>query len=82
MAYLFTKNVNESFYVILYMHKYHALIIQLFYLSFGSDGNLQNDHYLISLMDDQGWVPISIIADFKRVFFFSVQCFYIYVRIA
>lgn len=32
-----------------------------------SDGNLQNDHYLISLMDDQGWVPISIIADFKRV---------------
>ncbi|KAA8544479.1 hypothetical protein F0562_022481 [Nyssa sinensis] len=32
-----------------------------------SDGNLQNDHYLISLMDDQGWVPISKIADFKRV---------------
>ncbi|XP_059625073.1 la-related protein 1A [Cornus florida] len=32
-----------------------------------SDGNLQNDHYLLSLMDGQGWVPISIIADFKRV---------------
>ncbi|XP_057953426.1 la-related protein 1A isoform X2 [Malania oleifera] len=32
-----------------------------------SDANLQNDHYLISLMDDHGWVPISIIADFKRV---------------
>ncbi|KAK7817698.1 la-related protein 1a [Quercus suber] len=31
------------------------------------DENLQNDQYLISLMDDQGWVPISIIADFKRV---------------
>ncbi|KAG5064552.1 hypothetical protein JHK85_005735 [Glycine max] len=35
--------------------------------SFGSDENLQNDHYLISLMDDQGWVPISTVADFKRV---------------
>ncbi|KAL3335820.1 hypothetical protein AABB24_031843 [Solanum stoloniferum] len=32
-----------------------------------SDQNLLNDHYLLSLMDDQGWVPISIIADFKRV---------------
>ncbi|KAL3828670.1 hypothetical protein ACJIZ3_017472 [Penstemon smallii] len=32
-----------------------------------SDENLKNDHYLISLMDEQGWVPISIIADFKRV---------------
>ncbi|KAF7831505.1 la-related protein 1A [Senna tora] len=32
-----------------------------------SDENLQNDHYLISLMDDQGWVPISTIAGFKRV---------------
>lgn len=32
-----------------------------------SDENLQNDHYLLSLMDDQGWVPISTIADFKRV---------------
>lgn len=32
-----------------------------------SDENLQNDHYLISLMDHQGWVPISIVADFKRV---------------
>ncbi|XP_044479724.1 la-related protein 1A-like isoform X2 [Mangifera indica] len=32
-----------------------------------SDENLQNDHYLISLMDAQGWVPISSIAEFKRV---------------
>ncbi|KAJ8766804.1 hypothetical protein K2173_008358 [Erythroxylum novogranatense] len=32
-----------------------------------SDENLQTDHYLISLMDGQGWVPISRIADFKRV---------------
>nr|GMD71416.1 la-related protein 1A [Ipomoea batatas] len=32
-----------------------------------SDENLQSDHYLRSLMDDQGWVPISTIADFKRV---------------
>ncbi|GLU11780.1 hypothetical protein SLE2022_285020 [Rubroshorea leprosula] len=32
-----------------------------------SDENLQNDHYLISLMNDQGWVAISAIADFKRV---------------
>ncbi|KAD5960360.1 hypothetical protein R6Q59_013484 [Mikania micrantha] len=32
-----------------------------------SDQNLQSDQYLISLMDDHGWVPISIIAGFKRV---------------
>ncbi|KAE8733789.1 hypothetical protein F3Y22_tig00000991pilonHSYRG00184 [Hibiscus syriacus] len=32
-----------------------------------SDENLQRDRYLISLMDDEGWVPISTIADFKRV---------------
>ncbi|GMG98836.1 hypothetical protein Nepgr_000676 [Nepenthes gracilis] len=32
-----------------------------------SDENLQTDHYLISLMDDHGWVPISVIAEFKRV---------------
>ncbi|KAI7730958.1 hypothetical protein M8C21_002545, partial [Ambrosia artemisiifolia] len=32
-----------------------------------SDQNLHSDRYLISLMDDQGWVPISTIADFKRV---------------
>uniref|UniRef100_A0A1J3JFN5 La-related protein 1A n=1 Tax=Noccaea caerulescens TaxID=107243 RepID=A0A1J3JFN5_NOCCA len=32
-----------------------------------SDENLQNDSYLISLMDEQGWVPTKIIADFKRV---------------
>ena len=32
-----------------------------------SDENLQTDHYLISQMDAEGWVPISTIADFKRV---------------
>ncbi|KAL8104200.1 hypothetical protein AgCh_028435 [Apium graveolens] len=32
-----------------------------------SDENLQTDNYLLSLMDAQGWVPISKIADFKRV---------------
>ncbi|KFK26365.1 hypothetical protein AALP_AA8G239200 [Arabis alpina] len=32
-----------------------------------SDENLQTDQYLISLMDEQGWVPTKIIADFKRV---------------
>ncbi|XP_077241165.1 la-related protein 1A-like isoform X2 [Tasmannia lanceolata] len=32
-----------------------------------SDGNLQKDHYLLSLMDGQGWVMISKIADFNRV---------------
>ncbi|GFP97603.1 la-related protein 1a [Phtheirospermum japonicum] len=32
-----------------------------------SDENLPHDNYLKSLMDNQGWVPISIIADFQRV---------------
>ncbi|KAL1805358.1 hypothetical protein ACET3Z_028426 [Daucus carota] len=32
-----------------------------------SDENLLTDKFLLSLMDAQGWVPISIIADFKRV---------------
>ncbi|XP_042002607.1 la-related protein 1A-like [Salvia splendens] len=32
-----------------------------------SDENLQTDPYLISLMDNQGWVPVSVIANFKRV---------------
>lgn len=32
-----------------------------------SDENLQTDHYLISQMNDEGWVPVSVIADFKRV---------------
>ncbi|KAM7259018.1 hypothetical protein ACFE04_014759 [Oxalis oulophora] len=31
------------------------------------DENLKDDHYLISLMDDHGWVPISSIANFRRV---------------
>ncbi|KAM1116425.1 hypothetical protein TB2_006822 [Malus domestica] len=41
-----------------------------------SDENLKKDRYLISFMDDQGWVPITTIADFKRV------CFGIIVDIA
>ncbi|XP_075484213.1 la-related protein 1A-like [Primulina tabacum] len=32
-----------------------------------SDQNLRMDNYLISLMDGQGWVQISAIADFPRV---------------
>ncbi|XP_057782185.1 la-related protein 1A-like [Salvia miltiorrhiza] len=32
-----------------------------------SDENLQTDAYLISLMDNQGWVLVSSIATFKRV---------------
>ncbi|XP_043691969.1 la-related protein 1A-like [Telopea speciosissima] len=32
-----------------------------------SDVNLQKDAYLLSLMDDQGWVSISKISDFNRV---------------
>ncbi|KAI6685402.1 hypothetical protein NL676_031315 [Syzygium grande] len=32
-----------------------------------SDENLQNDNYLIELMDEQGWVSISKIANFRRV---------------
>ncbi|KAL9241082.1 hypothetical protein vseg_015232 [Gypsophila vaccaria] len=32
-----------------------------------SDENLQKDEYLISHMDEQGWVPVSVIADFNRV---------------
>ncbi|GFP94235.1 la-related protein 1a [Phtheirospermum japonicum] len=32
-----------------------------------SDQNLETDPYLRSLMDSQGWIPISTIADFKRV---------------
>ncbi|KAH6834289.1 hypothetical protein C2S53_004652 [Perilla frutescens var. hirtella] len=42
-----------------------------------SDENLQNDAYLISLMDSQGWVPISIIADFKRVKRMNVEISFI-----
>jgi hypothetical protein len=52
----------------------------LYNFSFYSDENLQNDHYLISLMDDQGWVPISIVANFKRVCFLCtnyLECLYI-----
>eukprot|EP00268_Persea_americana_P011018 TRINITY_DN14546_c0_g1_i3.p1 TRINITY_DN14546_c0_g1~~TRINITY_DN14546_c0_g1_i3.p1 ORF type:complete len:967 (+),score=186.90 TRINITY_DN14546_c0_g1_i3:325-3225(+) len=32
-----------------------------------SDANLQKDHYLLSLMDEEGWVSINKIADFNRV---------------
>lgn len=42
-----------------------------------SDENLQNDYYLISLMDDQGWVPISTIAEFKRVKRMNVEISFI-----
>lgn len=39
------------------------------YFLFFSDENLQKDHYLISLLDEEGWVSISKIADFNRVCF-------------
>ncbi|KAK9935016.1 hypothetical protein M0R45_022133 [Rubus argutus] len=32
-----------------------------------SNENLEQDNYLISLMDDKGWVPISTIAGFNRI---------------
>jgi len=32
-----------------------------------SDANLVRDEYLRSNMDEQGWVPISLIASFPRV---------------
>ncbi|CAL1366643.1 unnamed protein product [Linum trigynum] len=32
-----------------------------------SDQNLQTDSFLVSLMDEHGWVSISAIADFKRL---------------
>ncbi|ONK67449.1 uncharacterized protein A4U43_C05F150 [Asparagus officinalis] len=32
-----------------------------------SDENLQKDHYLLQLLDEQGWVSINKIADFNRV---------------
>ena len=34
---------------------------------FCSDANLVKDKFLRSNMDDQGWVPISLIAGFPRV---------------
>ncbi|KAL8158589.1 hypothetical protein V2J09_000126 [Rumex salicifolius] len=42
-----------------------AIVKQIEY--YFSDENLLTDHYLLSQMDDQGWVPISVIADFKRL---------------
>lgn len=32
-----------------------------------SDENLQKDAFLLSLLDEEGWVPISRIADFNRI---------------
>ena len=51
-----------SFIVALEISYYLPFIYSLF-----SDENLENDHYLISLMDEEGWVPTKIIAGFKRV---------------
>ncbi|XP_073291951.1 la-related protein 1A-like isoform X2 [Primulina huaijiensis] len=42
-----------------------SIVTQIEY--YFSDENLQTDHYLISLMDSEGWVPISIIAGFRRI---------------
>lgn len=46
--------------------------------SAGSDENLPHDRHLLSLMDDQGWVPISDIAGFNRVNCFKV-CLFVFV---
>jgi len=32
-----------------------------------SDSNLDQDDFLKSLMDENGWVPVSKVADFNRV---------------
>ena len=34
---------------------------------FDSDANLVKDEFLRSNMDEQGWVPITLIANFPRV---------------
>ncbi|KAI5640397.1 hypothetical protein M9H77_00183 [Catharanthus roseus] len=39
-----------------------------------SDANLIKDDYLRSNMDDQGWVPISLIASFPRGHSFTSKC--------
>jgi la-related protein 1 len=47
----------------------HALACNLSLLvmmSF-SDSNLDDDDFLKSLMDENGWVPVSKVADFNRV---------------
>ncbi|CAN6869866.1 unnamed protein product [Brassica oleracea] len=43
---------------------YLSVLTFRIFIPFFNDENLQNDQYLISLMDEQGWVPIKIIADF------------------
>lgn len=40
----------------------------LIFLVFCSDKNLEKDDYLKSILDDHGWVSISKIADFNRVY--------------
>ena len=43
----------------------YFLIFNLFFDS--SDGNLQRDKHMKDNMDNQGWIPISLIAGFNRV---------------
>lgn len=47
-----------------------------------SHDNLLKDYYLRSKMEEQGWVPIQIIADFNRVSYVSefLKCLLFYVR--
>ncbi|XP_057471777.1 la-related protein 1A-like isoform X3 [Actinidia eriantha] len=47
------------------LHLRSKIVKQIEY--YFSDKNLPNDHYLLSLMDVEGWVPISCIANFNRV---------------
>ncbi|CAH2072227.1 unnamed protein product [Thlaspi arvense] len=51
------KQIEYYFRQVILLHQYKGI----------DDENLQNDHYLISLMDEQGWVPTKVIAGFKRV---------------
>lgn len=53
-----------------------AFFIFIFILC--SEANLVKDAFLRSKMDEQGWVPITLIADFPRVscIGFNVFCFF------
>jgi len=51
------------------MNGKHALAFNLCLLVMMcfSDSNLDQDDFLKSLMDENGWVPVSKVADFNRV---------------
>ncbi|XAR61625.1 hypothetical protein NMG60_11016093 [Bertholletia excelsa] len=53
------------FYPVMDVHLPNKLVEQIDY--YFSDGNLVKDDFLRSKMDDEGWVPIELIASFPRV---------------